>query len=225
MTPFIINVAFDESGLEKIYADGLTCALARPVASSVVGSAGSDARSSEAPGEYPIAWVVFKPLKSNKVVIEDAWFVYMTTTPLRAAETIHINAITDLPAVAGIEYRFRNGHFDALDSTGRTALDVYSVVNQVPNQIYAFGLAQSAIVNNKVQSRTATNAAYVPWNMQAFFQPQHVVEIFLSSCKINGTVCPEVRSDRLRLTYDAGTSEANVVYSTAANRFYLMPSR
>ncbi|KUZ65820.1 hypothetical protein WI36_26055 [Burkholderia ubonensis] len=220
MTSFVINIAIDPDGLETIYSAELAVTLAQPVDSYVTGPR-TGAIATGPDSKYPIAWIAFKPFQSNEVVVELDWFMFMTTTPLSQFNTLEINSRTDAPAVAGLEYCFRNGHFVLPVPTGQTDPDAYCVVNQASGQNIAFGLAQGATVNGEALGCAVVSATPVPLNMQASFYSRHVIDVFLSSCTRNGTILPYLPSDRLRLAVDA-TRPANVRYNNATKRFYLV---
>ncbi|WP_394822973.1 hypothetical protein [Pendulispora albinea] len=208
---YCINIAIDSEGLKKIYSVGQTVTLCKGVMghvqSKVAGQTGST-----------VAWIAFSPLQSNDVVYDElSYYLFATTTPLQFGNVISMSSQTPSPAQAGWTYTFDQGHFSGVPGSGTT----YNVYNGAIATTMAFGLAQSASVNN-VSVLAPQVALPVLYNQTVFFQPSTTVSIFLSSCQANGTILGGISSLALAVTPTREKPAVNVGFNDATNTFYLI---
>lgn len=168
-------------------------------------------------GDSVIAWQVFTPVESNQVTWSTEYYAFATSTPLSLGNTIMAAAQTAVPLQTGWVYTFTGGQFSGQSGQGIN----FVIANGTPTGVYSFGLAQQAMVNS-VASLTPLNAMPVLFNEQATFVPEEAVSIFLSSCRVAGTVIPPPTEAALTFTLSSQNATARVGFNDATNEFYLI---
>lgn len=207
--PFQINIAIDENGLNTITNANQSVTLVQ----SVVSAAETLAVAPPA----VVAWLAFQPLENNQIVWSASYYLYATTTALQTNAVIEFNSQTAAAAQPGWIYTFTQGQFNGSAGTGSS----YNLSNQTQGSAFGFGLAVSATVNGTT-AFAPLNAAPVLYNEEAFFTPQDIVSIFLSSAGANGTVLPQLPANALNVTLSSQSPTADVGFNDATNLFYLL---
>ncbi len=200
-----MEIQIDNSGLSAIYGADQVVTLARYVDQAVDAVA----------AQPTIAWQAFAPLQLNAVNWADQYYCFATTTPLIVGAVVTMNSQSGLPLQIGLVYQFTQGQF--VKQQAQTASS-YITANMAPSGSYAFGLAQSATVNN-VPTLAPFCAVPVLYNQAAYFNPSDAIAIFLSSAKRGGTVLPPP-SNALKVVANGAASAPTIGFDGQNNTFY-----
>lgn len=203
---YTITIAIDAQGIQAITSSGQYVALSKLVTG--VGNSPT------------VLWLAFSPLGQNTVTWTDACGIYVTTTPLKPANTLLVNAQTDGAALPDLLYSFARGQFTAGTQTGAG----YGVADQTPDPhgaVYSFGLLQNATVNDTAAS-APTNALSMLYGEEAWFVQQQTVSLYLAYACPNGTVISGIPPTALTITLSAAQPSASVAYNDANNTFFLV---
>lgn len=186
----VLEIRFDSSGLSKIYAAGQSVTLTRTVGQVVetmaLSSAVATGSAGAAAAGVTVAWQAFSPLATNTVEWGGGYVGYATTTPLAIGNVVTINAESAAAMQTQSVYAFTQGQFVQRPLPGSPS---YVVGNGTPAGTYAFGMLQTATINN-AQMPGPLCAVPVLYNEAAYLDPGDVVAIFLSSATKAGTVIP-----------------------------------
>lgn len=204
-------IQIDSAGLSAIYAASQSVTLVRSVQVVVETWAASEARVAAAPAG--VAWQAFQPLASNTVEWDDEYCAFATTTPLGPGAVLAINAQSP-PMQLGLAEVFRNGGFTTQPQGG----SAHVVANASSSGSYAFGLMQSATIND-VSALAPISAVPVLYNQAAFVSPADVISIFLSSATTGGTVLP-VPSNAFSVAASAGATGPTIGFNDRTNMFF-----
>lgn len=212
-------IQIDSAGLSAIYAANQSVTLARQVRSFVqswgVARAGTAFTPSAAASAPPaVAWQAFRPLASNTIDWADQYTCFATTTPLDYGAVLMLNAFSAAPMQVGLAEIFSAGQFTQRPQGG----PAYVVANASQTGSYAFGLAQSATINN-VAALCPVSAAPVLYNEAAYLTPTDVISIFLSSAITGGTVIP-MPSNAFSVAAATGASDPTIGFDNSTNMFF-----
>lgn len=205
MASMAINI--DNAGLSKIYAADQSVTLARAVGQAVV----SDVAAG---GSVAVAWQAFVPLQSNTVSWTDEYCCYATTTPLVIGTVITMNSQCAMPMQAGPIYEFTKGQFVQQPAKGIS----YVIANAASSGSYAFGLAQTATINN-VSALSPLCAKPVLYNEAIYLNPTDLIAIFLSSASKGGTVIPPP-VNAFSINVSSASAEVTIGFNDQTNTFY-----
>jgi hypothetical protein len=204
-----LEIQINSAGLSEIYNAGQTVTLARQVDQVV------DAVTSfpiEA-GQFVVAWLAFAPLQNNTVSWAEEYYCFATTTPLIMAEVIEMNSQSGAAMQVGSVYAFTQGQFVAYPSSGNS----YVVYNAMAAS-YGLGLAQQATVNN-LHAFAPIAVDPVLSQEAAYFAPEELVSIFLSSAQEGGTIVP-FPINALSLTVEPGDTGIVVGFNNQTSSFF-----
>lgn len=186
----VLEIRFDSDGLSKIYAAGqsvtLTRTVGRVVETMALSSAVAAGSAAATAAGVTVAWQAFSPLSTNMVSWAGGYGCYATTTPLAIGNVVAINAESAAPMQTQSVYAFAQGQFVQRPLPGSPA---YVIGNATPAGTYAFGMLQTATINNAPMPGPLC-AVPVLYNEAAYLDPGDVVAIFLSSATKVGTVIP-----------------------------------
>jgi hypothetical protein len=134
-----MEIQIDNAGLSAIAAAGQMVTLTRQVNQAVAVFAANTL-------PLTVAWQVFAPTQTNIVSWTDQYYCFATTTPLRMNAVISMISQGQSAMVPGFVYQFARGQF-TMQQPGQGG-NFYIVGNATAQGAFAFGLAQSATVNN-----------------------------------------------------------------------------
>ncbi|NLR74231.1 hypothetical protein [Leeia aquatica] len=208
MPSYKLNIDFAATDLGTLLSAGENVVITK----TVNGSAGSS-----------VAWVTFSPLEQNTVSWTDSYTLYASTSSVQNGATI--NMLSQAPGAETMQLPFTNlASFGAATPGLTLPVDTYGLVNQYLRQpAMTFGLAQEANVSGTGLPASPINAALVPMNHQATFQPLEIIQVFMQANIDSGMVLTEVYSNTIDLTFGAGVNEQTIVYSPAVGGFVLKP--
>jgi hypothetical protein len=209
-----MKIQIDSAGLSKIYGASQTVTLARQVGRIVEAVA---AQSLGATAAQPtVAWQAFAPAQTNSVGWTDQYYCFATTTPLIIGAVIKMNAQYASPMQIGAIYRFTEGQFVEQQQAGSS----YVISNAMSSGSYAFGMAQSATVND-VTALAPICAVPVLFNEAVYFSPNDLIAIFLSSSQCGGTVIPPP-AGVFTTAVKPGDTGTTVGFNDQTNMFFLI---
>jgi len=210
----VLEITFDSNGLSKIIAAGQSVTLTRTVGQVVE----SMALSSAAAAKPAVVWQAFSPLATNTVSWTDSFYCYATTTALAVGNVITINSESSVPMVTGALYAFAQGQFVQRTAPASSS---YIVGNATPSGSYAFGLVETATINN-VASPGPLCAMPVLYNEAVYLNPSDLIAIFLSSATAAGTLIPPP-NDPFTIAISASSGADPVIgFNDQTNTFYQM---
>jgi hypothetical protein len=206
MPTYELEIQFDDAGLKAINAAEQLVTLVK--------SAGAG---------RPVAWVSFHPMEANKIIWEETYSVYASTTQIQ--DGAQITTQSTRAAVGGNTYTLSEGTFDN-GAPGLPAAS-YGVNNHDPNfmidgvEMFTSGLYQGAQVNGQ-PTASPLNAVAIPYLESGTFTPIEKVQVFASSYQDNGIVISAVSSLALMVDLTKQTSQV-IHYNDATNQFALGP--
>jgi hypothetical protein len=201
-----MEIQIDSDGLSAIYAANQVVTLTRDVDQAVDGVRVA---------ALVIAWQAFQPLQMNAINWTDQYYCFATTTPLLMNAVITMNSTSSEPMQIGFVYQFAQGQFIKQQQQD---VNSYIVANASAGS-FAFGMAQSATVNN-VPTLAPFCIVPVLYNETAYFNPSDVIEIFLSSAGGAGALLPSPSEALDVLAQSGGGSEPTIGFDDETDTFY-----
>jgi hypothetical protein len=203
-----MEIQIDDAGLSKIATAGQMVTLTRRVKASVVGAA-----------HIPptVAWQAFAPMQKNAVRWSDRqYYCFMTTTPLAMNAIITMNAQSGSAMQIDIVYQFAQGRFSMQQ---RQQGDGSYIISNAADRLLAFGLAQSATVND---TQVLSPLCVVPVlnNETAYFSPSAMIGVFLSTASAAGTLLPPSANGFRVSAPDGAANEPIIGFDDRTNTFY-----
>lgn len=205
-----MEIQIDSAGLSAISAANQWVTLTRQVNQAV---------DVIAAASLSVAWQVFEPMETNTVTWTNQYYCFATTTPLAMNAVITINSQLQSAMVPGVVYQFAQGQFTMQQQQGGS---FYIVSNGTAQPSFAFGLAQSATVNN-VPVMAPFCVAPVLYNQEAYFTPSEVIGIFLSTASTAGTLLPPPANPCLVNAASGSGDEPTIGFDDQTNTFYQIP--
>jgi hypothetical protein len=203
-----VVIEIDSQGLTKIYNAGQVVTLLRRVDQIV---------ETDAVAALPVvAWQAFAPMQTNTVTWTNDFYCFATTTLPVIGAVLEINATSNAPVQAGTVYAFTQGQF--VQQQKSQSPQSYVVSNATPTGSYAFGLAQTAVVNS-VPTLAPFCVMPVLYNEQAYFNPTNVISTFLSSAKAPGAVLL-APSNACDVTVTSGSNGPTLGFNDQTNLFF-----
>jgi PKD repeat protein len=127
---------------------------------------------------------------------------------------IAMNSQCSTPMQAGPVYAFAKGQFIQQPAT----VSSYVIANATSTGSYAFGLAQTATINN-VAATSPLSAKPVLYNEAIYLNPTDLIAIFLSSATKGGTVIPPP-TNAFSINVSSASAEVTIGFNDQTNTFY-----
>ena len=205
-----MDIQIDSAGLTDISAAGQRVTLTRSVNQAV------EAVTTNA-GGLTVAWQAFSPMQNNAVNWSDGqYYCFASTTPVAMNMVIEMNSQSDAAMQIGYVYQFAQGRFTMQQPQQGGS---WYIVSNATQGSFAFGLAQSAIVNNQP---VLAPFCLVPilYNQQAYFTPSGMIGVFLSSASAAGTLLPPPSNPCFVSAPTGDSTEPTVGFNDQTNTFY-----
>ncbi len=206
MPTFTLNTAFSNVDLDNIHNTNSNIIIAKP----------SD------DGEPNVAWLSFRPLKSNRVVWEEQYGIYASAAAIEHGAVLTQLSATGVPAADDKVYKLLpSGYFSAPEGLGTensyTAINQYNNLPSPANLV--FGLYQDASVNGVNILGNAVSAAPVLFNSTAVMTPFTTVYIWVQSQVESNTVITTITSPLTEVTFGGDVSEVSLKYNPLGGNF------
>lgn len=213
MARFTLSTHFTPADLERFYATGTNIVVAKP---SMNG------------GQANVAWVVYRPLLENKMVWEEQYGIYASTSRVVNGAMLSQMSTTDFPAAEGRIYTLGpNGSFGS--PSGGGARGTFTARNEYDNLSHqgfmTLGLYQEATVNGVTFSRNAVSAAEVLYMSEATMTPYTTLYIWTQSQVVSNTVVTRVTSVRTEVVFGGSATQASLQYNSETGGFVQIGAR
>jgi hypothetical protein len=210
-----MEIQIDSAGLSEISDAGQVVTVTRCVNQSVDTVASAAAANA---GALTVAWQTFQPMQINDINwTDDQYYCFATTTPLVMNAVIAVISQSGSPMQIGFVYEFAQGQF-TMQQTQQGG-DWYIVSNATPGS-YAFGLAQSATVNN-VPVLAPFCVMPILYNQAAYFIPSAMIGVFLSTASAAGALLPPPSANACFVSAPSGAvTEPTIGFNDQTNTFH-----
>lgn len=205
MPTFTLNTAFTQQDLERIYSSGSNVVVAKPT-----GAANPN-----------VAWVVYRPLITNKMAWEESYGIYASNVDLINGATLTQMSQTPFPAVSGRTYGLSPSGFFGPPGSGGTP-NSYTAINEynnLPKGFLTVGLYQNAEVNGAAVTGNAVSAAPVLYKSTAVMTPFTTVYLWLASSVMSNTVVTDVSGARTKVTFGGTVTDVSLSYDATTGTF------
>lgn len=206
MENFNLNVAFTNDQLATFYATGTNVVVAKPAG---VGSAN-------------VAWLVFKPLQSNKLEWKEEYGIYASTSEVKNGARLSQLSATKIGVPSNKLFTLEPSGAMIGPNTGG-APGSYSLLNQYDRPYLTVGLFQNATVNGTDIIGNALSAVPVLKESTIEMTPFTTVYIWLQSNVISNTVVSSVSSNRTELVFGGTKTSVNLSYDSHLGKFIETP--
>ena len=206
---FSLTLNFNPENLELINGASQKVALAKPAGGSSV----------------EVIWLAFDPFESNTVTWEENYWIYASTcsTAVTGEQITKLSEVQPGPAVDGAYYPFsNNATFGDYVSTADVDVGTYAAINNMSWDKYptlTFGLAQSAMINDKLADRKPLSASTVLATQEIKMTPFTDVYIWLESHHESSTIITNITGNKTDVTFGGGVNDIAVTYDGKSGSF------
>jgi hypothetical protein len=205
MPTFNLSTEFSQQDLERFYATGTNVVVAKP----------------NGGGLPNVAWVVYRPLLTNKVVWEEEYGIYASNTDLTNGAVITQISATPVPALENKLYVITPSGYFGPPASGGTP-ESYSVendYNNLPKGYLTVGLCQNATVNGAPSGANAVSAAPVLFQSTAVITPFTTVYLWTQSSVVSNSVVTRVTSQMTKVVFGGNVTEIGLRYDSETGKF------
>jgi hypothetical protein len=171
-----------------------------------------------------VVWQSFEPQADNVVTWSEEYGIYASSTKLVHGARILKTSSTPYPVQDAAAYTFEaDATFHGPDH-GPIApgQHQYTIINNVPPSLYpslAFGLVQSAIINDTLMCTRPLNAQAVPAQQRVTFTPFTSVYIWLQPVLASGTMITHIPHNVAMVSFPSPVNAQMLKYDAQQHRF------
>lgn len=205
MLSFMLETAFTQQDLDRIYTSGSNVVVAKP-------------NNGGAPN---VAWIVYRPLVDNVIEWEEQYGIYASNADVINGAVLTQMSQTDVPASDNVLYPFTpSGYFGPPESGGVSgSFTARNDYDNLPKGYLTMGLFQKATVNGSTGPANAVSAAPVIYRSKAQMTPFTTVYLWIQSQVRSNTVVTNVTSPQTRVTFGGGVTKVSLRYNANTGTF------
>jgi hypothetical protein len=207
MQTYSLELIIDPEDLETITSLDQQIILAKPVSDTYIPN---------------VAWQSFVPETDNIVTWAEEYAIYASSTDLMHGSRILKTNSTRCPVPDAAYYTFESdaNFHGPYQGPGAPGQNQYTLINQMSHYpSLVFGLAQSAIINDKPANVRPLNAQSVPAQHQVTFTPLTSVYIWLQAALASGTVITQIPRNATIITFSDLINAQTLKYDPSQGMF------
>lgn len=205
MLSFMLETAFTQQDLDRIFASGSNVVVAKP-------------NNGGAPN---VAWIVYRPLLDNAIEWEEQYGIYASNADVVNGAVLSQMSQTAIPAADNVVYPFTGaGYFGPAESGGVSgSFTARNDYDNLPKGYLTMGLFQKATVNGSTGPANAVSAAPVIFRSKAQMTPFTTVYLWIQSQVRSNSVITNVTSPQTRVTFGGDVTQVSLRYNANTGTF------